>query len=357
MVPLYKPHMPSELPELENILHSGALGYGKWGRKFEAMLGDFVGNKYILVVNSYNAAMLVTLTTLGLKAGDEVIASPMSCLASNQPFATQGIKVNWADVDPATGTLDPTSVRSKITKQTKAIFHNHYCGYPGYIDEINTIGKEHGLPVIDDGIEAFGAEYKGKKVGNLGTDITTFSFETVRMPNCISGGAIVFSDKDLFEKASVIRDYGVNRDGFRDDLGEINPDCDIVLPGYGFKLSEVNSYIGVKQMETIGNHIEHQRSVAKQWTAWMSNQPSANTCLSDRGETSPNYWVFGILAADKRKMIVDMRAKGFYASAVHLNNNQYSVFGSQGALPGVNEFYSKFIALPSGWWVEKELIK
>jgi len=357
MVSLYKPHMPPKLPELDNILHSGALAYGKWGRKFEKILGDYIGNENVLVVNSYNAAMLVTLTTLDIQAGDEVIASPMSCLASNQPFATQGIKVIWADIDPSTGTLNPDSLASKISKRTKAIFHNHHCGYPGYIDEINAIGKEHGLPVIDDGIEAFGAEYKGKRVGNLGTDITTFSFETVRMPNCISGGAVVFSNKEQFEKAKIIRDYGVNRNGFRDDLGEINPECDIFLPGYGVKISEINSYIGVKQMESIDDLIGHQRSIADKWKDWIKNEYPDCSILSDRLETNPNYWIFGILVLDKRKRIEEMREKGFYASGVHLNNNLYSVFGDKSELPGVSEFYSKFIALPSGWWVNSELIK
>ena len=89
-------------------------------------------------------------------------------------FVAHEINIKWADIDPTTGTLDPGSVEKKISSKTKAIIHNHFCGYPGYIDEINELGRRYGIPVIDDGIEAFGSEYKRQKIGNCGTDITIF---------------------------------------------------------------------------------------------------------------------------------------------------------------------------------------
>ena len=111
MIPLYKPYMPVELPELNAILHSGALAFGKYGKEFEQKLSSFIGAEQLALVNSFNSAILVTLITLEIKSGDEVIASPMACLASNQPFVTIGAKVVWADVDPMTGTLNPESVK------------------------------------------------------------------------------------------------------------------------------------------------------------------------------------------------------------------------------------------------------
>lgn len=352
-IPLYKPYMPSDLSEIQNILYSDALAYGKWGSLFEEQLSEYLGIPYILTYNSYNSAMLGLLTTLDIGHRDEVIASPMSCLASNQPFVTQGAKVRWADIDPTTGTLDIESVKTKISKHTKAIFHNHHCGYVGHVDEINALGKEYGIPVIDDSIEAFGAQYKGALIGNLGTDFTVFSFETVRMPNCISGGAVVFLDKKQYDKAAIIRDYGVNRDNFRDELGEINPNCDITLPGYGIKPSEINSYIGVQQLKEIDSLLEQQRKNSQYWKPWLEEKYPNVQLLNTRNNTLPNYWVMGVLAPNKREMIVEMRERGYYASGVHLNNNRYSVFQDKTPLKGVDEFYSKFLALPSGWWVKQ----
>jgi dTDP-4-amino-4,6-dideoxygalactose transaminase len=184
----------------------------------------------------------------------------------------------------------------------------------------------------------------------VGTDLTVFSFETVRLPNCISGGAIVFSDPKLFEKASIIRDYGVERTYFRDELGEINPDCDVTLPGFGVKPSEVNSYIGVRQLEEISPLLAQQRENAAFWETWMAENYPECRLLNIRSNTNPNYWVFGILTPKKREMILEMRSQGYYASGVHLNNNRYSVFDNTSFLSGVEEFYSKFVALPCGWW-------
>ena len=349
MISLYKPYIPKKLPELENILYSGNLAYGKWGKSFENKLKKYLNNENVLAIDSYNSAMLVLLSTLNLKYGDKIIASPMSCLASNQPFATQGIKIIWADIDPLTGTLNPESVKSKITKDVKAIFHNHHCGYVGYIDEINNLGKEYGIPVVDDAIEAFGSKYDGKVLGSLNTDFTVFSFETVRFPNCISGGAIVFKDNQMYKKAKMIRDYGVNRTIFRDELGEISKDCDISLPGYGAKPNEINSYIGDVQIDNIDKIMKKQSVNSIKWINFFKNNTSANIIRPIK-KSDPNYWIFGILAKNKEETILEMRKQGYYASGVHLNNNHYSIFKNNEILSGVNEFYSKFVAIPCGWW-------
>ena len=209
MVPLYKPYMP-KLPEMDAILHSGALAYGNYTKMFEKKLCDYFGVTYLLVTTSFHLSISVALTAMGLKNGDDIIASPMACLASAQPYLSYGLNVIWADVDPKTGTLDPESVEKRITKNTKAIIHNHFCGYPGYIDEINGIGRKHGIPVIDDGIECFGSEYRGKKIGNCGADVTIFSLTAVRFCNCIDGGALIFKDKNLYEKSLLLRDCGID---------------------------------------------------------------------------------------------------------------------------------------------------
>lgn len=348
MIPLYKPYMPP-LPNINEILYSGSLGYGKYTKKFEAKLSNYFQHEYLIVTNSFNTAISIVITSLGIKAGDEVIASPMACLASTQPYVSGGLKIIWADIDNKTGTLLPDSVRERITSKTKAIIHNHYCGYPGYIDEINSIGRENGIQVIDDGIECFGSEYKGKKIGNCGSDITVFSFTAVRIPNTVDGGVAIFNNKELYEKSLLIRDCGIDRRIFRDEIGEINPNCDIDNIGYSATMSNLNGYIGCCQMEIVDSLIEKQRENAIRLTKKYTGQ---GDCIPIyRNDIRPNYWVFGVLADNKRTKIVEWRKKGYYASGVHINNNIYSVFGKYERLPGVEDFYNHFVALPCGWWI------
>ena len=353
MIPLYKPYMPDELPCLEEILHSGALAYGKWGRSFEDALQKYLHCLQVPVtVNSFTAAIHVMLAALGVKRGDEIIASPQSCLASTMPLLSYGAKVVWADVDPKRGTLCPESVEGKISPATKAIFHNHHCGYPGYIDEINEIGRRKGLFVIDDCIEAFGAHYKGKLLGTLEADATLLSFQTVRLPNTIDGGSVIFRCKEHVQKAIRIRDLGVDRSTFRDAAGEINPNSDVSFPGYGVTMNEVASYIGCLQVGQLDELLEKQRQNAFDWQVVLSDK-MPGLCFLDTENINPNYWVFGILAKDKAATLKDFKARGYSCSGVHLPNSYYSVFGEQGVYPGVREFHSHFVALPCGWWFKR----
>ena len=348
MIPLFKPYMP-KLPELEEILQSGKLAGGIYTNAFEECLKKYFGQTYLLVTNTFASAISVMATVLGLSFGDEVIASPMGCLVSTQPYAAMGLKIKWCDVDPRKGTLSPDALRNVISCNTKAIIHNHFCGYPGYIDEINSIAKEFGVPVIHDGIECFGSEYKGKKVGSCDSNVAVFSLSAVRLPNTIDGGVLIFKDEQQYKKAIRVRDCGIDRSRFRDDIGEIDPRCDISEIGYSAVMSNVNGYIGLKQMEKVDELIGLQRENAKKWDRYFDGAKDISlVCTKD---INPNYWVYGIFSEHKRETILKFRELGYYASGVHINNNIYSVFGERTKLLGVNEFYNKFVALPCGWWM------
>ncbi len=351
MIPLYKPFMP-EVPLVNEILHSGQLAYGKYGKEFERRLKDFFGVKNLITTNTFNMSILVALSTLGVKAGDKVVASPMACLASTQPLLSMGIKVLWADVDPTTGTLDPESVKKLAKSKPNVIIHNHYCGHVGLVDEINSIGKKYEIPVIDDCIEAFGSKYKGKKMGNVGTDVTVFSFGPVRIPNTLDGGAVIFKDENLYNMSLLIRDAGIDRSRFRDELGEINPECDITMIGHSATMDEISSYIGIQQMENIEWILKKQREIANLWDTKKLDRFGMKPIHN--AHSNPNFWVYGTLTAEKRRTIELFRSKGIYASGVHIKNNIYSVFNDKSYLKGVDEFNSKFVALPSGWWIDSE---
>lgn len=351
MIPIFKPYMPDiNNKELMDILHSGQLAYGRYGKEFENKIGNFIGNDHVVTTTTYNQALLMVLSILNLKQGDEIIASPVSCLASNQPFAIKGLSIKWIDVDPLTGTMDNSKLKNLISSKTRAIFNNIFCGYAGDLDEVYKIGKEFNIPVIDDCIEGFGTKFKGKYTGNTGADITVFSFQTVRLPNTIDGGALIFKDKKLFEKAKLTRDYGIDRSKFRLSNGEINPDCDITLEGYGATMSEFNSYIGLKQMEKLDDLLHNQSFNAEAWSSFFNEKKDVKPLKTDKN-CIPNFWVYGVLAEDKLKFIKEMKEKGYYATGVHVNNNIYSVFNNKADLSGVNEFMKKFVAIPSGWWV------
>jgi perosamine synthetase len=356
MIPLFKVFVPEDNlgKVLEEILRSGQLTSGNYVRLFEKQLQDYIGNPYVLVTGNNTYASLIALALCDLKNGDEVIASPMACLASNQPVLNFGAKLVWADIDPYTGSLNPDEVRKKITAKTKAIIHYHWGGYPGYIDEINKIGDEFGIPVIDDAIESFGSKYKGKQMGNLGTKITTFSFQTVRLPNSIDGGALSFHNEELYLKARRMRDFGIDRSNFRDELGELSSHSDIKGIGYNAIMNEVSAFVGCKVMEKTPALIEKQRTNALVWDDFFNSKNYK--ILGARNDIKPNYWIYSFLSPNQIPDLKKNRSDGFYASKVHIRNDHYSCFGAlDNSLKGVTLFADKQLSIPSGWWVNMRI--
>lgn len=348
MIPLFKPYM-SDLPELNSLLISGQLAYGEYSRKFEKKLGDYFSVQYVLAISDYSFAVWTVLSAMGITRGDEVIMSPIGCLVSTQPYLCYGLKIVWADIDPNTGTLNPESVLKKVTSKTKCIVHNHFCGYPGYIDEINTIAKNNGLFIIDDGIECFGSEYGQIRIGALGSDATIFSFGPARLPNTINGAGLIINSETLYKKATIIADNGIDRSKFRDKYGEISLDCDISQSGYNAKLSNINAYVGLQQLYDIPDLIRKQRDNA---VAWKKIMDRMNCKALETYNGMPNYWVYGFLSDNKIQDMLYFRNLGMYASGVHVDNSKYSAFPYGEGLNGTKEFTNKFLAVPCGWWVD-----
>jgi len=342
MIPLFKPYMP-ETPGLAAILHSGRLSYGTHSQAFEKSLAKTIGSENILAVSGFNSAVTIALLTLGIGKGDEIIASPMSCLASTQPLLSTGAKVVWADVDPSLGTLCPDSVKARISPRTKLILQNHFCSIIGHADEITAIGRAKGIPVAEDVLEGFMGEYNGRPVGSL-CDLSIISFSYVRLPQALEAAALYFADNALLEKARMHRDLGINREAFRLPDGEINPICDISINGLNAAINEIQGYIGCQSMADITKLTAKQRSNAAAWDVGTRLKPITNS------KANFCYWVYPVLAEDKKAAMDYFKKQGYQASGVHISNHRYTVFGKQGEPQGALEFESKFFALPCGWW-------
>lgn len=358
MVPLFKVYTPPDIDEgLLEIVHSGQLTTGKNVRAFEGAVKEFLGTESeVVATNTYNSAANILWQMLALSPDDEVIASPMSCLASNQPLALTNCKIIWADIDNTVGSLCPDDVRRKMSTNTKAILHYHWCGYPGRIDEILSIAKEYGVVVIEDAIETFGATYKGRKIGNTGADFTLCSFQAVRLPSTIDGGALICKHGATTTTARLLRDYGIDRKIFRDELGEINPACDISLPGYGATMNEISGYLGVKAMKELPQLLERQLAHSIQNIHWLQSIGVSNMTSLDTTDIVPNYWVQSFLTPTQDKHLRQIRSSGRYASKVHIRNDRYSVFKKSNdlvadGLRGVNSFSKEVLSIPCGWWL------
>jgi len=184
---------------IREVVQSGVWGIG--GKKvveFEEKFASYQQAKYGVAVTNGTTGLEIALKALDIKAGDEVIIPAYTFIAT----ATVVIEVNalpvFADIDPSTYTLDPKSVEATITDKTKAIVPVHIAGCPVDMDGIMRIAKKNDLKIIEDACQAWGAEWKGRRVGAIG-NLGAFSFQSSKNITSGEGGIIVTNDRQLYE--------------------------------------------------------------------------------------------------------------------------------------------------------------
>ena len=182
-------------------------GSGNNVTDFESGYAQMLGAKKCLATASGTTALIVSLHVMDVDAGDEVICSPYTFIATYNAILTSKALPVFADTDPATLTMDPASIESRITERTRAIMPVHIFGMPCDMDAINAIAKKHKLAVIEDACQAWLAEYKGRKCGTLG-DLGCFSFQESKHIPSGEGGAITSNSEELIDKCNSFHNCG-----------------------------------------------------------------------------------------------------------------------------------------------------
>jgi dTDP-4-amino-4,6-dideoxygalactose transaminase len=355
VIPLYKVHMPDTIMEsLKDVLFCGYLADGEYSRRFEDALRAYLGNANVTTHDNVSTALMLALYAAGVRPDDEVIASPVACLATNQPILNLFARVVWADVDPLTGMLDPAHLASRITERAKAIVYPHWAGDVADIDGIGAVARTHGLKVIEDAGEALGAEYRGRKVGATGSDFTVFAFHAIRHITTGEGAAITYADPDVAQQARSLKRYGIHQPTFRDEWDEISPTSDVPLAGYNSYLTNIAGAIGLEQMKSLASNVARHRSNGEYYERALAGVPGI-TVLRRLPHARSAFWVYTLLAERRDDLLRALRGRGVYASKVHLRNDVYSCFGKPtDPLPGVDEFAARYLCIPCGWWVSEE---
>lgn len=207
----YKALEPQIKQRIHAVLEHGQYIMGPEVRELEDKLAEYTGSKHCITVSSGTDALLISLMALGIKAGDEVITTPFTFVATAEVIVLLGAKPVFVDIEPDTCNIDAGLIETKITERTKAIMPVSLYGQPADMDEINEIAAKYNLPVIEDAAQSFGASYKGKKSCNLST-IGCTSFFPSKPLGCYGDGGAVFTDDDEIAQAcKEIRIHGQSK--------------------------------------------------------------------------------------------------------------------------------------------------
>jgi UDP-2-acetamido-2-deoxy-ribo-hexuluronate aminotransferase len=201
------------------LLDHGQYILGPEVGELEQALGAFVGVEHCIAVASGTDALLIALMALGVGTGDEVITTPFSFIATAEMIALLGAVPVYVDIDPLTYNLDPAGLEAAISPRTRAIIPVSLYGQPADFPAINAFAARHGLPVIEDGAQSFGASQQGRRSGGLSTIGTTSFFPSKPLGGYGDGGACFTRDSDLAERMRRISRHGQSRRYFHTDLG------------------------------------------------------------------------------------------------------------------------------------------
>jgi perosamine synthetase len=348
---LFKVHMPKSVDKpLLDVLHSGFIGQGKKVDEFENKLGEYFENKNVLTLNNGTAGLHLALRLAGVEYGDEVITTAMTCTATNMPILASGAKIVWADIDPITGLIDPSDIEKKITKKTKAIIMVHFGGIPCKIDEINEIAHKYGIKTIEDAAHAFGAEYKGKKIGNH-SDFVMFSLQAIKHMTTIDGGLLLCQNEEDYKRGKLLRWYGIDREAKR---REFRCEEDILEYGYKFHMNDVCATVGIEQLkyidDIVNRHIENQLFYDKELKGIKGIK-----LIPKPSDTKSSSWIYTLHVEKRDFFITWMATQGVMTSRVHERNDKHTAFREfKTTLPNVDKFNSTQVSIPVGWWITEE---
>lgn len=241
-----------EVSYVEDAVRNGFYAnYRLHTKKLEEKVCELLGLDYALAVSSCTASIHLSVAAAGIGAGDEVITTDSSCVASALPIVIAGATAVFVDVDTRSWTISPTAIRRAITPQTRAILPVHWNGNPCDMTEILAIAREHNLVVLEDGAPALGAEFDGKKVGTMGS-AGCFSFQGAKVAIGGQGGILATNDKALFEKAQILASLG------RTDSA-MQYWSDYV--GWNYGMGNLPAALALAQVERLDELIEKKRAM------------------------------------------------------------------------------------------------
>jgi UDP-2-acetamido-2-deoxy-ribo-hexuluronate aminotransferase len=215
----YRRIKPSVDDRIARVLEHGQYILGPEVPELERVLAEFVRTKHCVSASSGTDTLLIALMALDIGPGDEVITAPFTFIATGEMIALAGAKPVFVDIDPGTYNLDPAKLEAAITPRTKAIMPVSLYGQCADFDAINAIACRHGLPVIEDGAQSFGATYKGRRCCGLSLVGSTSFFPSKPLGGYGDGGALFTDDDTLAKKMREIRAHGQDRRYHHPHLG------------------------------------------------------------------------------------------------------------------------------------------
>jgi len=270
-----------EQKEVIKVMESQMLTllHGEYVKKFEKDFASYHGVKHAIGINTGTAALHIAIAALDIGPGDEVIVPPFTFIATASSILHNNAIPIFADIDNKSYTLDPKSVKEKITDKTKAIIPVHLAGIAANMNELKEIANDHGIFIIEDACQSIGAKCNNKKVGSIG-DIGCFSFYPSKNITTGEGGMVITNNDDLAEQCKLIRHHGEPSWYVYNRLG------------YNYRMTEIQGAIGGVQLKKMDDFIKIRNENARYLTEGIQDVEGIDPPYVPKYcEPAFNYWI------------------------------------------------------------------
>ncbi len=326
--------------------------------EFEEGLCKYLGAKHATVVCNGTAALHLAYAALDIGPGDEVITTPLTFAATANAARYLGAEVRFADCDPDSGNILPSSVASLIGPKTKAIVAVHLGGLPCDMQELRNIADKHKLWLIEDAAHALGATYRGQRIGSGLSDIATFSFHPVKHLTTGEGGAVLTNNSMIKERLDTLRHHGVERRP--EKFANKSPGrwyYEVQELGYNYRLTDIQCALGLSQLEKQPASVKRRREIAERYrariSAGLASCVSAQRSYDDRQSAYHLFPVlidFDALGISRDAVMESLERQGI-GTQVHYIPVSWQPYyqeryGQPQAQSGVHRYYQRTLSLP-----------
>ncbi len=337
------------------VLHSDYLTCGPRITELEQKLCELTGAKYAVVCSNDTAALHIACMAAGVSAGDEVITTPITFLASANCALYCGAKPVFADIDEETYNIDPKEIEKAMTPKTKAVVAVDYTGQVVDLDTIMETCHKQNVVVIEDAAHSIGTLYKGRPIGSI-ADMTTFSFHPVKTVTAGEGGAVLTDNEEYYKKLLLYRSHGMTR-----DQAQMTKESEggwyyqMIDLGYNYRMTDMQAALLISQLEKLPMFSKRRKEIVARYNEAFSRIPELTLQQELEGSDSTRHLY--ILRIKPEKLRIDRR--GFFDALAAENimcnvhyipiylQPYYQEMGyPKGLCPRAEKLYSEMMSLP-----------
>jgi dTDP-4-amino-4,6-dideoxygalactose transaminase len=343
-ITLFHPHVPAAAAtRVLATLQTRWIGQGPCVDEFERRFAErFAPGRGAVAVSSGTSALHLAYVLAGVKEGDEVVTPVLTCMATNIPLLYQRAKPVFADVQRESLNIDPSHVRRLVTKRTRAIVCMHYGGLPCDMDELNSIGREWGIPVIEDAAQSLGATYRGRTVGAM-SKFTAFSFQAIKHLTTGDGGMLILADPALHANAKRLRWFGIDREARQAGVW----DNDIREIGYKYQMTDIAAALGLGAIEEFDHTLRRRQALFAAYRAALQGIAGLEFVGGNYLDREHAAWMCTVLVDRRRDLQRKLSEAGIESDPVHYRNDRYSVFScTREPRPNMDAIEENYLVLP-----------